>query len=144
MNLTRQAKKLESYLNQELSSKLPETVLNNGDLVYKEFKIKKNKKTDTWDLYSVKYGKVDSFYLKACALIATNLYSASSLSKFKEIKLMDSQYQKNFIDAEIFKYRYDTTKDSEKRDTYLWRWELTNARAKAIKEQITIKFRSMF
>lgn len=144
MNLTHQAKKLETYLKQELYANLPVAVLKNGDLVYKEFKIKKNKKTDNWDVYSSKYGKVESFYLKACALIAANFYSSSSFNKFKEIKLMDSQYQRNFIDAEIFKYRYDTTKDAEKRDVYLWRWEITNARAKIVKQEITNKFRMVF
>jgi hypothetical protein len=71
-------------------------------------------------------------------------YSVNSLSAYNEIKNLDINYQLNAVDASIFKYRYQTVKDIDRRDLALWRWEITDARAKIAKTEIASKFKSMF
>ena len=143
MNLKHQSKKLEVLFEQEIKHELPVALMPDGSLIFKDFKIKQNKKK-TWDITRVNGFRIDTFNLKACALMAAKLYSINRLSTYNEVKLLDQQYQNNTNDSEIFKHRYTTTTDNDKKDLFLWRWELTNNRAKYAKQQISSKFRSMF
>jgi hypothetical protein len=143
MNFKRQAEKLESYLSEEFKQKLPIAVLPNGALVYENFIVKKTK-ANQWDLYQNKGFKVGTFNLKACALMAAKCYSKNKLTEYNEIVNLDQYYQRNATDSDIFKYRYDNSKDSTRKDLALWRWEITTARARTSKEQIALRFRRMF
>jgi hypothetical protein len=143
MNFKKQAEKLEHFLDEEFKKELPIALMNDGSLVYANFKIKRNKH-GTWNLYRVGGFLIDKFNLKACALMAAKNYSANRLAAYNEIKHLDSSYQRNATDATIFKHRYKTVKDLDRRDLALWRWELTEARAKQTKAEIAVKFKSMF
>lgn len=143
MNFKRQAEKLENYLSEEFKKKLPIAVLPNGALVYENFIVKKTK-NNQWALYQARGFKIDTFNLKACALMAAKYYSKNRLTDYNEVVNLDQFYQRNATDADIFKHRYDNTKDLVRKDLALWRWEITTARAKATKQQIAFKFRQMF
>ncbi len=143
MNFKKQAAKLESYLTEEFQKELPIALMPDGSIVYKNYKIKQTKQK-TWKLYRIGGNMIDSFNLKACALMGAKLYSINRLSSYNEVKNLDQSYQKNATDAAIFKYRYDTVTDPVRKDTVLWRWELSNARANSYKQQISHKFKSMF
>jgi hypothetical protein len=143
MNFKKQAEKLENYLDAEFKLKMPVAVMPDGSLVYKEFKVKQNKQR-SWTLSRIKGFAIDSFNLKACALIAARYYSINDISKYNEIKLLDTLYNKNATDAVIFRHNYEKTKDPVTRDTSLWRWEICNQNAKYAKSQITTKFKILF
>lgn len=143
MNIKRQAEKLEKYLNEEFKSNLPIVVLSDKSLIYNSFKIKQDKR-GYWVLSRVGGNVIDKFNLKACALIAARFYNANNLNKYNEIKNLDTDYQKNSNDSEIFKYIYKKTSDSVKKDTCLWRWEISDRRAQYAKSQIVTKFKLMF
>lgn len=143
MNIKKQAEKLERYLDEEFKVNLPVVVLSDKSLVYKNFKIKQDKR-GYWILGRVGGNVVDKFNLKACALIAARFYSANNLNKYNEIKNLDTEYQKNSNDSEIFKYIYKKTSDSVKKDTCLWRWEISDQKARYAKSQIVTKFKLMF
>lgn len=143
MNFKRHAEKLEKYLEDEFKRDLPILVLPDKSVVYKNFRIKQNKQ-GLWNLFKVDGLKVDSFNLKACALMAAKQYIRNDIIAYNEIKNLDVAYQKNATDSSIFKYRYQTVKDIDRRDLALWRWEITDARAKFTKIAIVSKFKSMF
>lgn len=143
MNFKKQAERLESYLTDEFKKQLPVAILPNGALAYKNFVIKKTKQNQ-WALYQNRGNKLDTFNLKACALMAAKLYGGNNLTAYNEIVGLDQTYQRNATDSEIFKYRAATSKDNDKKDLALWRWEITTARARDAKEQIARKFRYMF
>lgn len=143
MNLKRQAKKLEHLFEQEVRKELPIALLNDGSMMFENFKIKKTKQ-GTWDIFHYRGPKIDSFNLKACALMAAKLYKNNRLSTYNEVKILDQTYQKNYNDSEIFKYRFVNTQDMDKRDVFLWRFEIAINRAKEAKLQISNKFRNMF
>ncbi len=142
MNLKRHAKNLEQVFEQEIKKELPIALLPDGSLMFEKYRIKQNKQ-HTWELISNGH-KIDTFNLKACALMAAKLYGKNRLIAYNEIKILDQKYQNNVNDSEIFKFRYTTTKDVERRDMFLWRWELTRTRARVAKQEISNKFRSLF
>jgi len=143
MNFKKQAEKLENFLEEEFKKELPIALLNDGSLVYAGFRIKRNNQ-GTWNLLRVGGYLVDRFNLKACALMAAKYFSINKLTAYNEIKQLDSSYQQNATDATIFKHRYITVKDLDRRDLALWRWELTDFRARQAKTKIAAKFKSMF
>lgn len=143
MNFKKQAEKLENYLKEEFRKELPIALMPDGSIVYKNYKIKQTKQKQ-WKLYRIGGNLIDTFNLKACALMAAKLYSINQLTSYNEVKNLDHSYQKNATDAGIFKYRYNTTTDPVRKDTVLWRWELTTARADSLKLQISQKFKAMF
>ena len=57
---------------------------------------------------------------------------------------LDTHYWNNNNDAVFFKYRYENAKDIEKRDIFMWRWELADHRAKRYKEEISVMFKANF
>ncbi len=142
MNLKRHAKNLEQVFEQEIKKELPIALLPDGSLMFEKYRIKQNKQ-HTWELINNGH-KIDTFNLKACALMAAKLYGKNRLIAYNEIKILDQKYQNNVNDSEIFKFRYTTTKDVERRDMFLWRWELTRTRARVAKQEISNKFRSLF
>lgn len=143
MNIKRQAARLESYLEEEIKQELPIAILKDGSIGYKSFKIKQNQQGE-WTLRRYGGFVIDKFNLKACALIGARYYSADALSSYNEIKMLDGLYQRNASDSAMFKQRYTTTKDLDRKDLYLWRWEVTEQRAKAAKQQIVSKFNVVF
>lgn len=143
MNFKKQAAKLETYLDDEFKQKLPIAVLPDASLVYKNYRVKQHK-NKSWILYSPHGNIIDNFNLKACALLAAKFYSLHSLSKYNEIKHLDTDYQNNLVDSVMFKHRYDHSTDAVKKDTCLWRWEITTDRAKYAKSQIVTKFNLLF
>jgi hypothetical protein len=143
MNFKRTAEKLENFLDDEFKGKDPIAILKDGSLVYKGFKVKQNKQR-SWNLYQFSSYTIDTFNLKACALMAAKLYSTNNIVGYMQIKNLDTTYSYNVTDAEMFKYLGSKTKDIEKKDLYLWRWEITSNRANRTKQEISNKFRSMF
>jgi len=143
MNFKKQAKKLESFLDGEFSQKMPVAILDDGNLLYKDFKIKQNK-IGKWTLRKIKGFELDQFNLKACALIGARYYKSSTFDKYDEIKMLDELYFKHFSDAQIFRNNYEKTKDVVRKDTSLWRWEIASSRARYAKHQIVTKFKILF
>jgi len=143
MNFKKQARKLESFLDDEFSQKMPVAILQDGSMLYKDFKIKQNK-IGKWTLRKTKGFEIDQFNLKACALIGARLYNTNGFNKYNEIKILDELYHKNSVDAQIFKNNYEKTTDAVRKDTSLWRWEISKDRALYAKQQIVTKFKILF
>jgi hypothetical protein len=143
MNFKRQADKLESFLREELDSKPPVAVLDNGALIYKDFVIKQNKK-EIWCLYRAKGYLLDTFNLKATSLMAAKLYSTNNFPLYNEVKILDSFYTKHHTDAVIFKHLYKKTSDVELRDLYITRFEVSKSKSDYAKQQIASKFKALF
>ena len=85
MNYKKQAEKLEKLLEEELKTKVPIVTLKDGSLLYKRFIIKKTRD----NMYKLSYYKgdlIDTFYLKATAILAAKFYDFQTLDKFNDIK----------------------------------------------------------
>lgn len=143
MNFKQQAKKLEHYLEEEFKKNIPLLVLNNHTVVYKNYKVKQNK-NKTWDLKKSNGDLIDSFKLKATALLAAKFYDQNNFKKYNEVKILDSQYWSTFVDSSFLKQRYNTTKDYELKDLYYSRWDISNTASEYYKDKISEIFRRSF
>jgi hypothetical protein len=145
MNIKKAATKL-AKLYEEEKGNLPLMPLDNGAVGYKNYIIKKDKQ-GSWAVYQnlgTKLRFLDKFNLKSSACMAAKFYDRNNINGTYDIRDLDNGYWSNQVDSEIFKYYFDRTKDPEKRDIFLWRWELTSQRAKFYKDKITSAFKVTF
>lgn len=135
----------ESYIKEVFEKKLPIIVLDDGSIQYKDFAIvqDKNKK---WALYNLKNASdvIDTFYLKATALLAAKTYQNFNLKKYLQIKDLDHKYNQNATDTIYFNHYRKITSDLVKRDVFTWRYELSLGRAKRYKSEIASLFKTNF
>jgi hypothetical protein len=143
MNYKKQAKQLENFLEEEFKKTIPIAVLPDKSIVYKRYKIKQSKQ-GLWQLSYVGSDNISEFRIKTTAILAAKFYDRTDFKRYNEVKLLDTQYWNNSNDAGFFKYRYENAKDLDRRDLFLWRWELASSRAKQYKEQISSMFKSNF
>lgn len=143
MNFKKQARQLETFLDEEFKSKLPIALLADGSLAYNGFIVKKNKQ-EQWQLSRAKGLPLDTFNVKSCAIIAAKLYGAERFEKYSELKILDDLYHKNNTDAVTFKQRYIAAKDLDKRDLYVARYVNAEQHANYAKAQIASKFKMLF
>lgn len=142
MNFKKQAEKLESFLENEFTNKIPIVVLPNKDLIYKRFKVGKNK--HRWEFRHISGDLIDTFNLKATALLAAKFYDISKFDRYNEVKNLDTGYWNNSLDSIRFKQRLSESKDLSKKELYASRWVVTNSRAERYKTQISTLFRNNF
>ena len=75
MNFKKQAKQLETFLDEEFKTKLPIALLQDGSLGYKDFIVRQTT-AKQWNLKRNNGTELDLFNLKVCAIIAAKLYGA--------------------------------------------------------------------
>ena len=143
MNYKKQAEKLERFLEDEFSKKIPIIVLPNNDLIYKRFRIHKNK-AGSWEFRHISGDLIDKFNLKATAVLAAKFYNNSRFDKYNEIKNLDTGYWNNSLDSVRFKNRLNDTAQVEKKQLYAARYSVTASRASRYKEEISTIFRNNF
>ena len=143
MNFKRQAEQLEKFLEEEFKNKQPLALLDNGAIAYGNTLIKQNKRKE-WQISRAKGSVLDKFNTKSSAIIAAKLYNSNNFTKYSELKVLDQLFFKNFVDSEIYKTKFKTTKDNEKRDLYLARFLESEQHAKYAKQQIASRFKMLF
>ena len=144
MNLSYKARQLEQMFKQDVSNLLPVTVLADKSIVYKKYRIVRNK-LGIFELRYVKTGDlIDKFRTKSSALLAAKFYDKDNFTRYNEVVSLDTRYYINLTDSEIFRHKVKTTKDLERRDLFQWRFELTEQRAKSYKDEITRLFKTHF
>ena len=143
MKIKKQAERLETFLEEEFKKKVPLAVLPDKSIVYKRFKISRNKQGQ-WRLHYLGGFDIDLFRLRTTAAIAAKHYDRTNLVKYNEIKRLDTDYWAAAVDAEIFKYKYDHTKDFDRKMLFLCRWELARDKAENYKHEITRMFKTAF
>lgn len=143
MNFKKQAEKLEKFLDDEFSKKVPIVVLPNKDLIYKRFKVHKGK-DGSWEFRHLSGDLIDKFYLKVTALLAAKFYDLSRFDRYNEIKNLDTGYWNNSVDTIVFANRLNQGNNLDKKALYAARQNLTDARATKYKTLITSMFRNNF
>lgn len=137
-------KELVTHFEEDLKKSLPVTIQPNGNLVYKNYYIKKTKES-YWQLYNLKsHDLVSQFYLKTCALMGAKAYSNSNLEKFSEIKRLDTQYWANYSDNLIYTHHIKNAKEFNRYLILLNKLEHSRDLAEHYKEQISKMFKWSF
>lgn len=136
-------KELAEYFDKELQMKLPIVLLPNGDLVYKNFLIKKLA-NNNWGVFnSVNKDLKDQYHLKSCALMAAKAYNHKHFNRCNEIKLLDNNYWSNYSDNLIYKNIIKNTSD-EKYPIILTRLEESEFQTCKYKIKISKMFKNTF
>lgn len=143
MNYKKQAEKLERFLEDEFTKKVPIVVLPNKDLIYKRFKIHKNK-LGAWEFKHITGDIIDKFNLKATAVLAAKFYDNSRFDRYNEIKNLDRDYWNNCVDALRYKKRLTNTEQIDKKELYAAKYIVTASRADRYKAQISTIFTNNF
>lgn len=137
---------LIKQLAEEFSGKiteLPIKVLPNQDIVYEKYLIKKN--DQEWDLFSLETkSKLATFFLRSCALIAAKYYTKLLFQEYHEIKELDRNYKRTYIDTIFHKHNLKTTKDFDTKVILLNRIECSEADSERYKKTISRLFRLSF
>lgn len=137
-------KELAEQFQQDFDSKLPITVLPNGDIVYKNYVVRQTS-IGNWGLYDKGYSELrDQFFLKSCALMAAKAYNNTQLDKYFEIKRLDNRYWANHSDLMIYKKNIKTAKEFERYVVLLNKLEDTEDKVKHYQEQISRMFKWSF
>lgn len=144
-NKKQTAKQIEEFLETELTSALPITILKDNSIVYKRYRIKQSK----LGTFSLHFSGLDNrvigeFNLKVCALLAAKRHDKCQLGLYEEVKELDTKYWVNFSDAKYFQEKIKKTVTGEKYDILSSRLDLTRDRAKEYKIQILKMFRYAF
>ena len=144
-NKKQAVKQIEEFLETELTSSLPITILSDNSIVYKRYRIKQSK-SGTFKLHfsGLDNRVIGEFNLKACALLAAKRHDKCQLSLYEEVKELDTKYWVNFSDAKYFQEKIKKTVNGEKYDILSSRLDLTKDRAKEYKIQILKMFRYAF
>ncbi len=143
MNFKKQAEKLERLLEEEFENKKPIVILSDNSLVYRNYRIKRNKH-NLYELRHLSGDLIDRFRLKVTALLAAKFYGTTRFDRFKEVQNLDIDYWTNSIDAVIFKHKLNHTSDIVKKDVFSARFQLTKHRAENSKQEIIRMFRYNF
>jgi len=143
MNFKKQAEKLEKFLEDEFSKKIPVVILSNKDILYRRFKIHKNN-DGTWAFCHITGDTIDKFYLKATALLAAKFYDVCRFDRYNEVKNLDTGYWNNSLDSIRFLSRANQTSNIDKKILFTARNSLTSARAEKYKLLISSMFRNNF
>jgi hypothetical protein len=133
-------KELAEQFSHELDSKLPVHVMPNGDMVYKNYLVRKMK-NDNWGVFNIQNKDlVDQFFLKTCALMAAKAYNNTRVERFFEIKRLDNRYWANHCDLAIYKKNIKTAKDFDRYMVLLNKLEDSEAKVKYYKDEISRMF----
>lgn len=137
-------KDLAEQFKSELDTKLPITVLPNGNMVYKDFLVKQLQ-NGNWGVYHVKTKElVQQYFLKTCALMGAKAYNHTQMTKFFEIKELDNKYWANYCDSVIFKNNIKSAKEFDRYIVLLNRLEESTSKAQFYKEEISRMFKWSF
>jgi hypothetical protein len=142
MKYTKQAEKLEKFLEDEFKNNIKLVVVSKDVVIYKNFKI--TKIANGWQLSYNSGDKIADFKLKACAALAAKFYDINSMQRINEIKALDLGYWTNYTDSTIFKIRAENASTLEKRELYYCRWDITRHRALKYKQEISQMFKQSF
>lgn len=137
-------KELASHFEDDINTKLPIAIQPNGDIVYKDYFIRKTLQAN-WALHNLHTGdKIEEFFLKTCALMAAKAYYLVKLQKFNEIKYLDNQYRANYMQVVVYKNIMKKTPEFERYQIMLNKLELSSLKVEYYKEEISHMFKWSF
>jgi len=137
-------KELAAHFEEDLRKTLPITLHSNGSIAYKEYIIAKNM-LGNWALCRASNQDIiEQFYLKTCAIMAAKAYSLTNLTKFIEIKQLDTSYFSHFCDNQIYQINIKKPQDHSRFMILLNKLEHSETMSLHYKEKISRMFKLSF
>ena len=137
-------KELAHHFEADFNKSLPISVHPNGNVMYKDYLIKKNQ-FENWTIdHKGNADMIEQFYLKTSALMAAKAYHFAHIEKFKYIKEIDTRYWANFSESNVFRHNMNRSKDYERFLILLNKLEHSTDKAAVLKEEISAMFKRSF
>ena len=137
-------KELAHHFEADFNKSLPISVHPNGNILYKDYLIKKNQH-ENWSVYHKSNNDlVEQFYLKTSALMAAKAYHLTQMDRFKHIKDIDTRYWANYSESNVFRHNMNRSKDYERFLILLNKLEHSTDKASILKEEISAMFKRSF
>jgi hypothetical protein len=128
----------------DLNKTLPIAIQPDGSVVYKKYIIRQTS-LGNWGVYNIQSrDMVDQYYLKTSALMAAKAYMSANLTKFFEIKRLDTKYWASFSDLQTYKHNIKLAKDFDRFQILLNKLEHSQFQTEHFKEEISKMFRWSF
>lgn len=128
----------------EFNSKIPIKTFSNGDIVYKDYLIKQDKKL-YWSVFYIPNKELlHDFFLKSCALMAAKEYDALRFQNYQRLIHLDNRYQSHYSDSVVYKHNVKKITDYDQLSILLTKLEESQVRAKEYQHQISIMFKVSF
>jgi hypothetical protein len=113
-------------------------------LRYKNYQIVKQQGIWQVTVESNGYNKqLGETLLKISAFAICKAHEKKKSRITEDIVRLDKDFEKNYNDSLFYKNTYAKTKDLELKDTVLWRYEISHAKAKQAKQSIDNEFYSL-
>lgn len=113
-------------------------------LRYKNYQISKT--NGIWRVTLERHGRLECLaetVLKISAFAVCKAHEARKTRITEDIVRLDKTFEKNYNDSLFYKNTYTKTKDFDIKDTVMWRYEISHAKAKAAKQIIDDNFYSL-
>jgi hypothetical protein len=137
-------KELAEHFEQDLKKTLPIVIRQDGSVVYKNYYVKLMPLGD-YGLYELSSDNlIQQYYLKTCAMLAAKAHHLLDLSKFYEIKRLDTAYWANYCDNLIFKNNIKLAKDQDRYIILLNKLEHSEQLTGQYKAEISAMFKRSF
>ena len=118
-------------------------MLPNNDIVFDEFVIRQH--DGNWDLYYIpNKEKLATFFLRSCSLIAANYYRTHHFTEYGEVKQLDRNYKRNYLNSIIHRHSLKTAEDFDTKVIILNQLECSEADAEFYKTKISRLFKWSF
>ena len=104
---------------------------------YKNYLVVRDQ-SNGWSVFQVGQTKkhIASTFLKVSAFAICKAHDRARLKTVEEIKYEDAVFERNYLDSLFFKNTIKVSKDFERKDTALWRYEIVHSKARDAKQKI--------
>lgn len=91
-----------------------------------------------WSVFQVGNTKkhIASTFLKVSAFAVCKAHDRFRFSTVDDVKNADAIFERNYLDSIFFKNTIKISKDYDRKDTALWRYEIVHSKARDAKEKI--------
>ena len=137
-------KELASQFEEDLKKTLAITVLPNGNVVYKDYRIELDQQGNWSIVKPTVIDPIGSFYLKTSALMAAKAYDRNDLNKVFEIEQLDTDYKNNHTASLVFANNIKKAKDFSRFIVLLNKLEYSQERTEHFKDKISKMFKWSF
>jgi hypothetical protein len=111
--------------------------INRDTIKYKNYLITRDSPSG-WNVFHLQDRKrhLGNTFLKVSAFAVVKLHEKRQQHRIDEIFRNDAIFQKNYVDSIYYKNTIKKAKDSQTKDTALWRFEIAHDKAKRSKRLI--------
>jgi hypothetical protein len=137
-------KELVTHFEADLAKSLPIAIQSNGDIVYKNYFVRKLP-NQNWGMFRLStHDLIEEFYLRTSALLGARYHNVTNIEGMLKVKRLDNRYWSNYSDSLVFEHNIKRAKDFDRYLVLLDKLEYSRQHAEHYKEEISRMFKWSF